>query len=84
MYVIIYQGMLLPKIFRLNASINSQKYNVKDGTTHRYIIIIVIIRASTKRFTQCKKLTSKLSREKIMSVILDTKYHPISISENWC
>ena len=33
-----------------------QKYNVKDGVTHRYIIIIVIIRADTKRFTQrqCK------------------------------
>ena len=43
-----------------------QKYNVKDGVTHRYIIIIVIIRADTKRFTQrqCKKLTSKLSKEK--------------------
>ena len=56
---------------------------MKDGVTHGYIIIIVIIRADTKRFTQrqCKKLTSisKLSRKKVMSkilVILDTK--------NWC
>ena len=46
--------------------IKQQKYKVKDEVTHRYIRIIVIIRADTKRFTQrqCKKLTSKSVKEK--------------------
>ena len=44
---------------------------MKDGVTHRYIII-VIIRADTNDLHRddAKNLTSKLSRKKIMSKIL--------------
>ena len=57
---------------------------MEDGVNHRYIIIIVIIRAGKKGFTQrqCKKLTSKLSRKKVMSkipVIMDTKTAPFQL-----
>ena len=53
-------------------TIEQQKYNVKDGVTHRYIIIrvtgrvIVILRADTKRFTQrrCQKIDIKIIKKK--------------------
>ena len=34
--------------------IQQQKYKVKDEVTHGYIVIIVIIRADTKRFNNAK------------------------------